>query len=893
MDTEAVRHEWLSYCLFKAASEHGFDTAWLGVSTESKIKDLTSLKKGLQGKQSALEFLVISHHKLLGKESLIIDSTGHIKNAIPVGGVAQAVGQSGATLSIDDKLFADASKLLSRVSDHQGQDYWFKISLIARACLILADHQVSSIDYLALHGTCGPDTLFANTKPVDEPHGRKRLDQPLNWHLRNVGEKAGELAQHLARTSFDGLSQMTTESILERSRDKRFKWQDQAVDFLVKQRETFSGPSLVLSSAGTGAGKTRANAKIICALSENPRFCVALNLRSLTLQTGDSLRNDLKILPAEMAVVIGDRVSEKMHRGSVDAFSVSGESESEIDVAGPEYPMPAWLKPYAKKAKAAQLLMPPVLVSTIDFIINAGEPGRQGHHALAMLRVMNSDLVLDELDSYDPSAMVAVLRLIQMSAMLGRNVVCSSATLPVPVASAVYQAFMSGVSMLQASDPTVGRPLVAFIDDLLDPELIDVQQADGLAAKAVGGFEATVKNRHERMIEALRLKPVYRLPVIAKMVANTPEGFFRTVKEAADQLHEQQKWSIGTGKELSFGLIRVANIGTAIELARFLSSAYGGEGVKIACYHSNDLKIQRHLKEKRLDYLLSRKGGAFKHIAQDAEINAAFSERVKSVAFIVIATPVEEVGRDHDFDWAVVEPSSAQSIVQTCGRVNRHRLDPVSAPNIVLLDCNMKAVRFPDKACFLRPGLEADLKALRYSGQHLSGLIGEAPLTRIDASFRLGDRPMAMDENRITANRLKEGVSIIRRDRGFESTWMSQGFYAKYPLRDFSSKALFRFVPDPTRGGFDLQQLTNAKTRAWESRSHSTQVPAACAWLTWDDEELMNQGLKLGIAPEDAMLLEVARYGEEDELTLLRDPSFGFMLKKAKLKISMSTSISR
>lgn len=881
VDTEAVRHEWLSYCLYKAASEHGFDAAWLGVSSESKIKDPSSLKKGLLTKQAALEFLIISHHKLLGKKSLNIDCTGHIKNAIPVGGVAQAVGQSGTTLSIDGKLFADASKLLSRVGDHHGQDYWFKVSLIARACLILADHQVSSIDYLSRHGTCGPDTLYANTKAIDDQRSGKRLDQPLDWHLRNVGEKAGEITQQLARATFDGLSHMTVESILESSRDQRFKWQDRAVDFLVKRRDDYSGPSLVLSSAGTGAGKTRANAKIVCALSPNPRFCVALNLRSLTLQTGDSLRNDLKILPAEMAVVIGDRVSEKMHRGSVDAFSISGEGESEIDVMGPEYPMPEWLKPHARNAKSAQLLMPPVLVSTIDFIINASEPGRQGHHALAMLRLMNSDLVLDELDSYDPSAMVAVLRLIQMSAMLGRNVVCSSATLPVPVASAVYQAFMSGVAMLQASDPTAGRPLVAFIDDLLDPELIDVSQAEPLMAKAVGRFEAAVKNRHERMIEALRLKPVYRLPVIAKMLANTPEGFFRTVKESIDQLHEQHQWSIGLSKELSFGLVRVANIGTAIELARYLSSAYGGEGVKIACYHSNDLKIQRHLKEKRLDFLLSRKRGAFKHIAQDAEINAAFSESVKSIAFIVIATPVEEVGRDHDFDWAVVEPSSAQSIVQTCGRVNRHRLESVSEPNIVLLDCNMKALKFPGKACFLKPGLELEVKGLRYSSQNLSELIGDQPLTRIDASFRLGSRPMAMDENRITTNRLEEGVRIIRQDKGHESNWMAQGFYMKYPLRAFSSKELFRFVPDSERGGFDLQQLTNAKTRAWESRSHSVQKPVECAWLTWDYDELMSQGLKLGIRPEDAMLLEVPRYNEEVEVMLFNDSSFGFMLKKS------------
>lgn len=882
VDTEAVRHEWLSYCLYKSAREHGFDKAWLGVASETKVKDLSSLKKGILDKQKAIEFLVISHHRLMGKDSITIDSEGHVKRAIPVGGVKQVVDKDGQSVAIDPKLFSDAERLIDRAGDQVGQDYWFMISVIARACLILADHQISSVNYQDKYGEITEDVIYANTKSIDDKQMRKRFDQPLNWHLRNVGEKAAEIAQHLSMTSFDGLSQVTVESILEKSRDKRFNWQDKAVEFLTKRRSTLSGPSLVFSSAGTGAGKTRGNAKTICALSDNPRFCVALNLRSLTLQTGDSLRKDLKIMPTEMAVVIGDRASEKLHRGSQDAFSIDGEDDSEIEVVGQEYPIPEWLRPYSTKSKSNQLLMPPVLVSTIDFIINASEPGRQGHHALAMLRVMNSDLVLDELDSYDPSAMVAVLRLIQMSAMLGRNVVCSSATLSVPVASAVYQAFMTGVGMLKAADTTTGKPMVVFIDDLLDPELVEVPEVEPLTPKSVASFETSMKTRHARMIEALQDKPIYRLPVIATIETRTPEGYLATIKQSVDQLHEAHKWSIGLGKELSFGLIRVANISSALDIARYLNDAYAGTGVKIACYHSNDLKIQRHMKEKRLDFLLSRKGGTFKHIANDKDINAAFSDTVKSVPFIVIATPVEEVGRDHDFDWAVVEPSSAQSIVQTCGRVNRHRLEPVSTPNVVLMDLNLKAIRTPGQACFLRPGLESNGKiaSLRYGSQQVSVLIGDTPLTRIDASFRLGDRPMAQDENRITANRLKEGLSIIRRDKGFESSWMTNGFYQQYPLRDFTQKTQFRFIQDDETGQFTLQQMTNNKGNAWEERAHVRIPQAECGWLTWTDEELVARGNELGIEPEDSMLLEVASYDNEDVLTLVRDTSFGFTLKK-------------
>ena len=53
---------------------------------------------------------------------------------------------------------------------------------------------------------------------------------------------------------------------------------------------------------------------------------------------------------------------------------------------------------------------------------------------------MSADLVLDEIDSYDPESLVAVLRLVQWCAFFGRNVICSSATLSRPVAQAVEAA---------------------------------------------------------------------------------------------------------------------------------------------------------------------------------------------------------------------------------------------------------------------------------------------------------------------------------------------------------------------------------------------------------------------------------------------------------------------
>jgi CRISPR-associated endonuclease/helicase Cas3 len=83
--------------------------------------------------------------------------------------------------------------------------------------------------------------------------------------------------------------------------------------------------------------------------------------------------------------------------------------------------------------------------------------------------------------------------------------------------------------------------------------------------------------------------------------------------------------------------------------------------------------------------------------------------------FVVIASPVAEVGRDHDFDWAIVEPSSMRSIIQLAGRVLRHRpLVPLET-NILLLNKNYKALTGKER-CFEKPGFE--IKGLQKLKSH-------------------------------------------------------------------------------------------------------------------------------------------------------------------------------
>lgn len=114
--------------------------------------------------------------------------------------------------------------------------------------------------------------------------------------------------------------------------------------------------------------------------------------------------------------------------------------------------------------------------------------------------------------------------------------------------------------------------------------------------------------------------------------------------------------------------------------------------------------------------------------------------KAKNLIFILVATPVEEVGRDHDFDWAVIEPSSFRSIIQMAGRVRRHRSDEVDKPNIALLQYNVKGFNGSEDRVFNHPGYETD-KATQLNSHDLKQLVNEKRLLRsIDAIPRIQKR---------------------------------------------------------------------------------------------------------------------------------------------------------
>ena len=147
---------------------------------------------------------------------------------------------------------------------------------------------------------------------------------------------------------------------------------------------------------------------------------------------------------------------------------------------------------------------------------------------------------------------------------------------------------------------------------------------------------------------------------------------------------------------MSFGVVRVANIVLCVALAKYFMECDWPDDVdvKIMAYHSQQVLLLRHEQEKHLDRTLKRKESA--DAEPDAFNNSIIRKHLdsstsKQMLFVLVATPVEETGRDHDFDWAVVEPSSYRSIIQLAGRV-RH-IETARSIILIFLYCNTTGKR--------------------------------------------------------------------------------------------------------------------------------------------------------------------------------------------------------
>jgi len=612
-------------------------------------------------------------------------------------------------------------------------------SHLARLSMMLADHHYSAKPKVNDEWRAANYKIYANSYRNSELLHGQGFKQQLDEHLIGVAHHAERITKALPKlnASLNSLENNDfLSSDVETSIREKYGWQDKAVRLVCKfKKEPLTHGFFGINMASTGKGKTIANAKIMYALGEQvgrTRFSVALGLRSLTLQTGREFRDSLALNNEELAIAVGGvSVTQLFENYYLSNQDSSGEaqsgSESDKDVLDKElyidfrgdtsHSLSEWTK-CDKNKRIDKLLCAPVLVSTIDHLMPATEGTTGGKQIPSMLRLLTSDLVLDEPDDFGLGDLPALCRLVNWAGMLGSKVLLSTATMPPALAYALYESYKAGWS--QYAKANIGdwdqNICCAWFDEFTasDYESRFVDNLDKFKKQHLYFINKRVMNltQEQKRYPPKRIGEI--VPIQKGEGKSRSESLATTIYASLCTLHCHHHTE-SRGKVVSIGLVRMANINPLIAVAQLLLAMDAPENTCIhyCVYHSRfPLAVRSHI-ENKLDNILNRKNESslWSTEAGIGDVLACHPE--KNHIFVVLASPVAEVGRDHDYDWAIVEPSSMRSIIQLAGRVIRHRelREPVKHPNIHLLNENFKALK-GKPICFERPGFEMPNLAL-------------------------------------------------------------------------------------------------------------------------------------------------------------------------------------
>ncbi|KMV35085.1 type I-F CRISPR-associated helicase Cas3f [Franconibacter pulveris] len=619
---------------------------------------------------------------------------------------------------------------------------------LARLALMFADHFYSA--KAAYSGWQDERySVWANSE-----RATGRLKQKLDEHVSGVAHHALLLGRSLpwVRRSLPAIARH--KKFRERAKEQRFLWQNRAGEMTESLREEAKRQGFFgINMASTGCGKTFANARIMYALSEEQegcRFTVALGLRTLTLQTGDALRTRLGLNDDDLAVLTGSQAVRTLHQlrqtstdsqpaeqGDTDQGSASEdaffESHQYLHYEGSADcgPLKHWL---AGDDKLSRLVSAPVLVTTVDHLVPATEGVRSGKQIPAMLRLLTSDLVLDEPDDFDIADLPALCRLVNWAGMLGCRVLLSSATLPPSLVQALFAAYNKGRQQYQLAcgEPdTAVNVCCAWFDEYgaTSRQCADPRQ-----------FHEVHKQFVEQRAERLQSKEVLCRARIVDVETEKPVtlAVAQTLQTEMLALHTLHHEKHPSGKTLSLGLARFANINPLVAVAQALMAMPAPENycIHYCVYHSRHPLAVRSVIEAQLDAAFSR--GEGKALWQTPSVSAALdSHPAQHHLFVVLASPVCEVGRDWDADWGIIEPSSMRSLIQFAGRIQRHRRKTPQAENLVILNRNIKALRATDEAqpAYQRPGFEES--KFRLASHNLRDILPESHYRAINAVPRI------------------------------------------------------------------------------------------------------------------------------------------------------------
>lgn len=790
---------------------------------------------------------------------------------------------------------------------------------LARLGLMLADHRVSAeaagTDTAPLAALPPANDLYANT-------GRDgNLKQTLPEHLVRVEALCGQVVYALPLLAEELPRLARHRGLQRRSADSRFRWQDKAVETCAALREHTGGAGVfLLNMASTGCGKTLANIRMLYALNtpeRGMRATFALGLRVLTEQTGREYRQRLHLAEDELAVRVGGvtgrelydllarQAMEAKHPGSGTAsearaleadwqhLAAAGVESSQALFADQDHVLfesgvethPAVARVF-EDTRARVLLTAPVLTCTVDHLMPATESLRGGHQMLPMLRLLSGDLALDEIDDYGLDDLPAIARLICWAGMLGCRVLISSATIAPSLATGLFAAYREGRAIFQKNRGE--RPEEAPDIHCVWTDEFRTHTDRITDENAFGKVHATFARKRAEQVDKAPHRRAVRLLDMGALNGcsprELPRELARVLLGAASCLHADNH-SAFQDKRVSFGLLRMANIGPLRRIARAFCGLDAPEGMRIhvLVYHARFPLCVRARVEELLDRCLIRKDPLA--VFAIPEIQARLCAPERDHIFLILASPVCEVGRDWDADWALVEPSSMRSLIQLAGRIRRHRPGQYSTVNLLVWSHNFKALENPGEPAFRRPGFETGKGgAFVLSSHDLNRLLLPEQYERIDSRPRLLAREnldphsnladleharlkrlfVAKPPRELTAREIRAGQKTVTKEVCAASWWqeprsmLSGVLQQKQPFRAPSQpEADYLLLPNPDQDDWVLTAINRTGQSNQEEKlirisdeknppaSHGNQVEifhwgqGMAPWLLVDPMEIL------------------------------------------------------
>ncbi|MDO8985951.1 HD domain-containing protein [Cypionkella sp.] len=612
-----------------------------------------------------------------------------------------------------------------------------------RAALMFADHYGSS-QKKPLNDI--PDHL-GNTKPIE---GQVFPADSLSCHVHRVyrySRFAHELLYAL-RDRYPALDEAALPpavALPEASDVARFAWQTEAARAARKLCSSREGGFFAAILAGTGSGKTRAAPTILANAAMGDRRAerryfrmnLGLGLRVLATQSAQDYVRDLGFAARDISVMVGDPPLEFEPKDELQAdgsesliklpewlrvehpetrIPQEGDEAEALWLAGlsldTDRGLPAFLSRILEdqnsdaagsKAAAKRFVQAPIMVGTVDHLMGVAAP-TSPRFLLQSLRLMTSDLILDEVDQYDGEDLAAIARLVYQAGAAGRRVMAMSATLTPDIAEAFYLAYSKGWAEHARATGA-------------DPHINLLVTGDAPNSVCANGADEDITVLLHRCRAAL-LAGIAQAPTLRRgAVLPSCESWYEVVAQVehgATRLHSETAVEL-EGLRVSVGLVRMTRIAHATALAAQLRSGdLGGRLRLMVCLHSQMPRLHRAYIEARLKRALTRKLHAPDY---DPEANLlalcvefglfdrARALGARDIEILVVTTPVIETGSDVDFDWAILDPISTRAIVQTAGRVRRHRPATGRGANVLILGRSLIAM---ESGVLARPGVETE-----------------------------------------------------------------------------------------------------------------------------------------------------------------------------------------